>query len=142
MIQRIQSLWLFIAAMLNGALFISKIYAVDAAGAVVPYGVRDSGNFVLFLLAAVVTLLPLVTIFLFMDRKKQKGMVWMSIIGCISFVSVAIMKAQNMANEAAAIKVQYDFGMFLPIAAIVFIFLALSGIRKDDKLIKSLDRLR
>ena len=142
MIQRIQSLWLFIAAMLNGALFISKIYAVDAAGVTTPFGVRDSGNFWLFLLAAIITLLPLVTIFLFMDRKKQRGLAWLSVIGCITFVALAIMKAQNVANDAAGIKVQYDFGMFLPIAAIVFLMLAISGIKKDDKLVKSMERLR
>jgi hypothetical protein len=36
----------------------------------------------------------------------------------------------------------YAFGSVLPIFSLVFLILAIRGINKDEKLVKSLDRLR
>ena len=140
MIQRIQSVWLFLAAMINGLLFILKLYHFDKAGVMVHEGARDSA--ILFILAAVITALPLITIFFFGDRKRQKGFVWLSVLFCISFVAVAVTTVTNMTNKVPPVDVKYDFGLLVPVVSIVFLFMALGGIRKDEKLIKSLDRLR
>lgn len=145
MIQRIQSLWLFVAAMANGLLFISKLYhfqPVVAGGSIVHEGVRDQGNIALFIIAALITVLPLVTVFFFGDRKKQKGLVWLSILGCVGFIGLAVLRVTDLSNQVPPLKVQYDFGLLMPVLSIIFLFLALRGIRKDEKLIKSLDRLR
>lgn len=145
MIQRIQSLWLFLAAMANGLLFISKLYhfqPVVAGGNIIHEGVRDQGNIALFIIAALITVLPLVTVFFFGDRKKQKGLVWLSILGCVGFIGLAVLRVTDLSNQVPPLKVQYDFGLLMPVLSIVFLILALRGIRKDEKLIKSLDRLR
>lgn len=144
MIQRIQSVWLFLAAMILGALFISKLYAVKdaASGLVTHYGVRDAGHIALFILAAIITVLPLVTIFFFTNRKRQKGFVWLSMLGCVGFLALALMKISNTTAALINSAVSYDFGLLLPIVAIVFLFLANAGIRKDETLIRSADRLR
>lgn len=142
MIQRIQSVWLFLAAMLNGLLFISKLYHYNKGAEVVHEGVRNSGNIFLFILAAFITVLPLIAIFFFGDRKRQKGITWLSVIFSISFIAVAVTTTTNLSNQVPPVNVQYDFGLLLPVVSIIFLFLALRGIRKDEKLIKSLDRLR
>jgi hypothetical protein len=41
-----------------------------------------------------------------------------------------------------ALKTSYYWGALLPIAMIIFFILAVVNIRKDEKLIKSLDRFR
>lgn len=143
MLQRIQSIWLFLAAMVNGLLFISKLYHYQAAapaGTVVHEGVRE--NVALFILAAVITVLPMIAIFFFGDRKRQKGMVWLSILACTGFITLAVLRVTDLSNKVPPLKVQYDFGLLMPVLSIIFLILAMRGIRKDDKLIKSLDRLR
>jgi hypothetical protein len=142
MIQRIQSVWLFLAAMVNGLLFISKLYHYTQGTTVVDLGVRDSGHIALFIVAAIITILPLVAIFFFGDRKRQKGFVWLSIIFTVGFLALAVMKVADVSNSLPAASVQYDFGLLIPILSIILMFLAVKGINKDEKLIKSLDRLR
>jgi len=146
MIQRIQSLWLFLAAMLNGALFITPLYRYNFPGlAYSPWQYESVRSFSpLMIIAAIITLLPLIALFLFKDRKKQKGMIWLSILGIASFVSVMLMHVANLKNSTPpATNLEYVLPGFLPaIAAIIALLLALRGINKDEKLVKSLDRLR
>lgn len=144
MIQRKQSIWLFLAAMLTGALFIFPLFTYQPAMSFEPVveGVR---NYVpLFLVAAVSTLLPLVTIFMFGNRKRQKGLTIMSMIANAAILLLLMMHIGNVKEKLGeGATVNYALpGMLLPIAAIIFLILAYRGIRHDDKLIKSLDRLR
>lgn len=132
--------------MLCGLLFITKLYHVQMPSLTgvreQAYGVRDAGHIALFIMAALVTVLPLVAIFFFGDRTRQKGMVWISILAVAGFIGLALMKIANEEAKVPGPQLTYDFGLLLPVVAIVFLFLALAGIRKDAKLIKSLDRLR
>ncbi len=144
MIQRIQSVWLFLAAMLNGLLFICPLYRYTPAGATAALteGVRN--YMPLFIAAAVATLLPLVTIFFYGDRKRQKGMIWISLISCLSLFGLMLSHLSNLKNATPPVtNVEYVLpGILVTLAAVVLELLAIRGIRKDEKLIKSLDRLR
>ncbi len=148
MIQRIQSLWLFLAAALNGLLFISPLYRYNYGTlglAYSPWIVERVSTFTpLFAIAAVITLLPLVTIFFFKDRKRQKGMTIISAVSVITFITVMMMHVGNLKNGTPpATNFEYLLPGFIPcIIALVFLFFAIAGIRKDDKLVKSMDRLR
>ncbi len=146
MIQRIQSLWLFLAAMLNGLLFILPLYRYNYPNMLYsPWQYESVRNYIpLFILAAVVTIMPLVTIFFFKDRKRQRGMVWLSIISIFAFIAVMMMRVSNLKNGSLSIA-HFEYvlpGVLVTLGGLVFLILALQGIRKDDKLIKSLDRLR
>lgn len=144
MIQRVQSIWLFVAAFLSGALFIFPLYHYTAAGAATASLLSAKNEYMLLLLASLMTVVPMVAIFLFKNRKQQKGMVWISILASLGFVAVMLMKIQNLKN-AVPPATNDNFalpGPIIPVAAIVFLLLALKGIRKDDALIKSVDRLR
>lgn len=90
------------------------------------------------------TLLPLVAIFFFKDRKRQKGLVWLSIISILGFLALMFMHVGNLKNATPpATNMTYVLPGFIPcIIALLFLFFAMAGIRKDDKLVKSLDRLR
>lgn len=144
MIQRIQSVWLFVAALFSGALFISPLYRYNVADRPEVQLLSSANFFPLLLLAAIVTLVPLVTIFMFTNRRRQMRLTLFSILACLSFIGVMLMKISNihkmnpgLTNDSYVIP-----GALLPVVSVIFLILAWSGIRKDDKLVKSVDRLR
>ncbi len=146
MIQRIQSLWLFLAAMLNGLLFILPLYRYNMPGLMYsPWQQEGVRNYMpLFIVAAIVTLLPLVAIFFYMDRKRQKGMVWLSIISIFGLIALMMMRIANLKNDTPPVA-NFEYmlpGILVTLGGLVMEVLALRGIQKDEKLIKSLDRLR
>lgn len=147
MIQRIQSIYLFLASLCGFGLFglpfasteqaiaSSQLFASDAQ-----YTISDStGVLVLFIGAA---LAALAAIFLFKQRLVQIRIavlaVVLNILGLLLSFWVFMKDAPNM-GEAP---VEEQFGLGLPALFIVFGMLAVSGIRKDEKLVKSMDRLR
>jgi hypothetical protein len=145
MIQRIQTLWLFLAAMCNGLLFIFPLYKFSQLtnpNAWQFEGVRN--HLPLLVCACVVTLLPLVSVFFFRDRKKQKSMVGVSIFSIFAFLGLVFMRTGNIKN-ATPPPANFEWvipGVLVVFAALIFLVLAMRGIRRDEALIKSLDRLR
>jgi hypothetical protein len=145
MIQRKQSLWLLLAALLNaGVLFFdlyrshSMVNGVDVTGRL-----RVADHFPSLLIALVMTGLPLITIFMFRDRKRQMRLTIAAVIATLSFLSISLLRVGNLGKQVPPpTDGSYWVGAILPAIAIVFLFLALGGIRRDEKLVKSVDRLR
>lgn len=145
MIQRIQTVWLLLAGLVNSGLFFFDLYRADIVtdGQTIPHSLRVNDHYPSLLIALVITILPLVTIFMFKNRKRQRLMVVLTLVSCIGFLSSAIMRTGNFMNQALALtNGTYWIGSVLPVIAIVFLVLAIRGINKDEKLVKSLDRLR
>jgi len=145
MIQRIQSIWLFLAALVSAGLLYFNIYSYHTLvnGVDTVNYVRANEPFMLFIIAILLIILPLVTIFMFKNRKRQKGMIALNIVAAIGFIAAFIMTVGSKNNGTPApTSGSYSVAAVLPVFAIVFLFLALNGIRKDEKLVKSLDRLR
>jgi peptidoglycan/LPS O-acetylase OafA/YrhL len=146
-IQRIQSVWLFLAAIIASLLFLFPLISYTNPGTVaqpiatpVVEGIRS--YYPLLALAGLLTLLPLVTIFLYGNRRRQKGMIWLSIVVAIAFLAVMFMRVAGLRNNGHPETGYALMGPLFPLVSIVFLLLAHAGIRKDEKLIKSLDRLR
>lgn len=145
MIQRIQSVWLLIAALLCTGLFYFDLYRghLITNGTDTLVHLRVNDHFPSLLLALVLVALPLVAIFLFKKRKQQRGLAMLAIIANIGFIAMMIMRVGNFNSQSPApTNCTYWIGAVLPIIAIIFLVMAMSGIRKDEKLVKSLDRLR
>ena len=142
MIQRKQSLWLLVAALLNAGVFIFDLYRADVTvnGIADHKVLRVADHYPPLLIALVMTLLPVVTIFMFSNRKRQVGMSAVSMVGTLSFISMMLMRVKNISPAPAA--GSYWIGAVLPVAAVIFIVMAIVGIRKDEKLVRSVDRLR
>jgi peptidoglycan/LPS O-acetylase OafA/YrhL len=140
MIQRKQSIWLLLAALLNaGVLFFDLFRVHTFAGAtetIVPYVTNQ--HFPLLLIAIVMIALPMISIFLFRNRKRQIRVSAFTIVAIGSFTAKMLMDAK--VDPPATIT--YWIGAVLPIVALIFIVMAILGIRKDEKLVKSVDRLR
>ena len=50
--------------------------------------------------------------------------------------------ANDTANQDATAQISDQWGMFIPLVSVLFALLANHYIRKDDQLVKSMDRLR
>jgi len=157
MIQRIQTIWLLLATVVILGLFMfpylnyidlvglgKKLFVTGEYSAVNNESVKQS-NFLLQTIATiVVALVPLATIFQFKNRKLQIKLIFVSIalialLGVwMYFTSAATLDLISQSFGANNIGV----GFFLLPISIIFLAMALGGIRNDEKLIKSADRLR
>lgn len=146
MIQRIQSVWLLLAALCNAGLFFFDFYHADVVtnGLAAVQHLRVNDHYPSLLMALAITIMPLVAIFLFKKRKQQRTVVILSIVFTIGFISNILMRVTNFNNSVTPAPTggSYWIGAVLPALAIIFMIMAIRGINKDEKLVKSLDRLR
>jgi len=145
MIQRKQSIWLLLAALLNAAVFLGANFSIETRIQNVlqtnRYTVLQHLPSTLFILAAIV--LSLIAIFLFRKRPLQMKMSLIALLATMAYCLINWMRIKEVFANNKMIS-NYSFGLasITPYFAIVFILLACLGIRKDEKLVKSLDRLR
>jgi FtsH-binding integral membrane protein len=146
MIQRKQSIWLLLAALFNAGVFLFDLYRVDTNtnGVVTQSVLRVSNHYPSLLIALVMTLLPLISIFMFSNRKRQRGMTAVSMVATLAFIGMTLARVNKLetATTPPPTGGTYWIGAVLPVVALVFIVMALAGIRKDEKLVRSMDRLR
>ena len=157
MIQRIQTVWLFVAALVLLGLFqfpyVSyidlvglgrKLYVTGEYSAVNNETVKQSSHLLQTIATIVLALIPVATIFMFKDRKRQLKMIYVTIILIAVFAVWLLFSANNtLATISQTVGADnIGVGFFLLPVAIIFLAMAIGGIRKDEKLIKSADRLR
>lgn len=155
MIQRLQSIYLLLASLALFALFLFPI-AHDVIIDNVPKTIKLNGVYeiingqqvqtapflVLTIVLVILALLPLVVIFFFKDRKKQLALCYGTILAIIGFSFWVAQTIQNVVAGASIGANNYSIGALLPSLSILLIIFAIKGIRKDEKLIRSADRLR
>jgi len=155
---RPQSLYLLLAALCAGSMFLFPFatfelssnvhYELNAMGffnhenvVVVDVAPLLPFNIVVPLLAAIL----LVTMFMFKKRKRQMAvsrsayLISVLIIGG-SYLAINSFKAYLGVEQG--VKIGYDVSFYLPFAVLAFTFLANRSIKKDEDLVRSLDRLR
>lgn len=143
MIQRIQSIFLLLAA---GASFGVLGAPLASAKAAIAHSMfKDQlltvqDDLVLLVAFAVAGVLALASIFLFKNRKTQLQISAIAMVAnLLGLGYAAFLLYQNkidFANLAIAV------GAYLPLIAVLFEILANRAIRKDEKLVRSADRLR
>jgi hypothetical protein len=155
MIQRIQSIYLSLIAIIS-LLFLNGSFLVFAekAGSVikVTFGgiIRDSvgqGSQLiekLLPLTIIIILIPtisLITIFIFKNRKIQLRLSLILIIIITVFV-IGLIHVSLSINSKFEAKIIPGFKLILPLLILIISILVYRGIKKDDQLVKSNDRLR
>jgi hypothetical protein len=146
MIQRIQSLYLLFAAIAGAATWYFNIWKATLSDNTVAYFNAQS-SYLVFVLYMLIVLLAVVTIFLFKNRKLQFRLTVLNIFLSAGAITLQYFKVLDFANalQTAGKTISsstYLPAAFLPVLILVFLFMAARGIYKDQRLIKSLDRLR
>lgn len=93
----------------------------------------------LFILSLFTILLPLITIFLYKKRFLQ---VRLCIVEIVLLIGSGILMWYHIRQFGADATVLYKFSFILPVVCIIFTYMAIRGIVKDIKLLKSYDRIR
>ena len=152
MIQRIQTIWLLLAALTIS--FLLFIPMVTATVGNIDYYVIASGLYQkventskqieaaipLLISTIFVALLSFINIFNYKNRATQKRIVMLNIVLIIGLSIYYSVFAKNI--PAGITFENYGVGLIIPLFAIIFCSLAIKGINNDEKLIRSADRLR
>lgn len=152
MIQRIQSVYLFIIFLLSCLLIGRPVMKfVDEGGAevVVKFigitGTNVSGStyliFPLSVLAIGIPIMALVTIFLYKKRNIQLGFAKGIVLLIFLYIILGFVVSYYLFS-GTGFSYHFVWRNVIPGIQLFFSILAYLGIRKDDELIKSYDRLR
>ncbi len=137
MIQRIQTIYLLISAGISAGLsFMFDLWS--NANEVLVYAKDDMLYFSLFMASAA---LAVVTVFLFKNRQLQFVLGRVNIILNFILLGLFVYRSLSLSGETSDVS-EKGIGMLLPIFSIVFLVLANKAIKKDEDLVKSVDRLR
>jgi peptidoglycan/LPS O-acetylase OafA/YrhL len=141
MIQRVQTIWLLLAAIAGFLITQIPLYLGTFAGDVIKkYTATES--LLLFAVAIIGALLALVAIFLYKNRSNQIRLAILGIVVSIALIVLEVSQIDLFQQTPGILKATYYWGALLPVAMVIFFILAAINIRKDNKLVKSLDRLR
>ncbi|GAB1857381.1 DUF4293 domain-containing protein [Flavobacteriaceae bacterium MHTCC 0001] len=136
MLQRIQTVYLFLAAAnALGLIFVFHLW-ITVEGSVV-FAKDELPYFTAFLVSGA---LAFISIFLYKNRKLQFVLGRLNIILNFILLGFFVYLSLNLSGETVVS--EKGIGMFLPIISIVFLALANKAIKKDEDLVKSVDRLR
>lgn len=145
MLQRIQSIFLLLS---SGAFF--SLFAVSFASSDKTavgifsdqlYNVMD--NPILIGLTVIGGALALINIFMFKNRPLQLRLSNLLIVLCILLPLVAGLLMYNEGSlNNPNVTIDDGLGIYLPIIALITTILAIRFIKKDNNLVKSMDRLR
>ena len=135
MLQRIQTLYLFMSALCTGALpFVFPLLTIDGN----PYFAQDYPAYLGLFAAS--TLITVWTIFKYKTRQTQFVLGRVNIIVNLILLGLFVYRLFNLYGEFQ--NSENDIGLLLPVVSVVLVVLANKAIKKDEALIKSIDRLR
>jgi len=135
MLQRIQSLYLLaVAGISAGLIFVFNIWKNED---VMVYALDHKLVFSLFMGSA---LLAIISIFSFKKRQSQFVLGRLNIILNLILLGFFVYQSLNTSGETTVS--EKGVGMLLPFVSIVLLVLANKAIKKDEDLVKSVDRLR
>jgi len=137
MIQRIQTIYLILAFIATSVLMLF-----------IPLWTLKTGELFYFnqnpiytLIVGLSTMLTIISIISYKKRQNQFVMGRLNIILNLILLGLFVYRSLNLSGEAVTVS-EKGIGMFLPIVAIVLLVLANKAIKKDEDLVKSVDRLR
>ena len=137
MIQRIQSVYLILAFVSTSILlFLVPLWTLS-----------DGKDFyfmqsqVYTIIMGLITAMTLLSIVSYKKRQNQFVIGRLNIILNLILLGLFVYRSLNLSGETPAVS-EKGIGMFLPVIAIVLLVLANKAIKKDEDLVKSVDRLR
>lgn len=136
MIQRIQTIYLLLAALVSlGLPYAFSLYSNMDGEAV--WAVDDISYITLFSISAVFSF---ISIFLWNNRKNQFVLGRLNILLNFALLGILVYRSQMLSGGTAVL--EKGIGMIIPLVSIVLLVLANKAIKRDEDLVKSVDRLR
>ncbi len=154
MIQRIQSLFLLLAAGTTALLFNKSLSFVSIFGdatalkaadqAMLADGVFEvNDHIILQILTITCIALPILALVLYKNRATQMKLSRINIAALVMLIALSvILFVSDYKLIAEGTEVTIEYGYIIPVVSLVLVILALRFIRKDDQLVRSADRLR
>ena len=138
MIQRQQTLWLLLATLAAAFSFMFPfVVGEEMQKNLLSRRIVDAGdNLFILLLTAGSMILSTVIIFLFKNRKQQMQLCLLGLLVSVSIIALYILQMNKLVHTTLALS------CVLPFAVTAGYVMAYRSIRKDEKLVKSLDKLR
>ncbi|HEU4790376.1 MAG TPA: DUF4293 domain-containing protein [Flavobacterium sp.] len=137
MIQRIQTIYLILTFLAVGILpFIFPLWTLSDGKDYL--FLQNQFYVILFGLSTAITIYSIIS---FKKRQTQFVANRLNIVLNLILLGLFVYHSLNLSGETPVVS-EKGIGMFLPILAIVFLVLANKAIKKDEDLVKSVDRLR
>ena len=154
MIQRIQSIYLFVAAMLFLFLFSNPIAQLqineslllelfhNKIMSVSDTQIEPIPTWPITILISIIIGIGLGTLFLYKKRSVQMRLCIFNILLMFGLVGLIWFFVKYTMNKLGGIDSVFLWPIVVPFISIVLTYLAYKGIQKDDALVKSYDRIR
>jgi len=155
MLQRIQSIYLLLASLSLFALFlfplVHNVYVNDKPVTIMVTGVFQDVNgqkahtefFVaLTVVTGIIASLPVLIILLYKNRKRQITICYSALLVIIGYSFWMAQTTKKVMGEIQIDTHNWGIGLFLSSISLLFIIFAIKAIQRDEKLVKSADRLR
>lgn len=136
MLQRIQTIWLLLAAAVSFAGLKFPFYSGTNKVGIPSSFLNGMSPVYLLMLTVAVAVIALVSIFLFKNRKLQMRLCLINIVLQVGLMYGYYHEAQFFTSGTFALTA------ILQPLVLIFLFLAITGIRKDNKIIADSNRLR
>jgi hypothetical protein len=137
MIQRIQTIYLILTFLAVGILpFIFPLWTLSDGKDY--FFMQNQFYVILFGLSTAITIYSIIS---FKKRQTQFVANRLNIVLNLILLGLFVYHSLNLSGETLVVS-EKGIGMFLPILAIVLLVLANKAIKKDEDLVKSVDRLR
>lgn len=136
MIQRIQSVYLFLAFVVSGIL--SLVFPLWKNTSGQDFFVGQNEMYVIgFGISAALSIISLLGY-----KKRQTQFVYNRLNMILNFILLGLFVYQSLNLSGETAVSEKGIGMFLPIVSIILLVLANKAIKKDEDLVKSADRIR
>lgn len=136
MLQRIQSVYLIVASVLSLCSMALDLFATKELI------IKASAHTALLIAGSLMIAETVAPIFLFKNRGLQKRICYMAILMQLFFLIVLLVTVYKQVPRGLSGVQGFQIASIFPLINSILIYLAIRGIKKDDELIRSMDRLR
>ena len=151
MLQRIQSLFILLVIIISILMYFFPVAGFQADSCqlfitglqknlTVSKDISSDAGWIMYFVPVIIILSGF-AIFKYKNRLLQIKICRLNILLNIVLI-VSIFYYTDLLEKAIAVKAQYKLGAVLPLFSVAFLYFAIFSIRKDEKLVKSADRLR
>jgi hypothetical protein len=155
MIQRAQSVYLLTVSILMSVMLVIPVFEflLEQEDILILYGyglkIYEGGadrhlltTFPLLLLISSIAIISLINIFMFKKRVIQLRLCIFNILLQLGLLGLSFYYIKFVQNQFHVMYDNFKIGAIFPVIAIILTFLAFKGIRSDELLVRSYDRLR